>query len=132
MPFRATMPVTASGVSAAKVVATIEVPASHHGTFRPERKYSERFEPARRRYAMPTTMLIRKYAATMVQSSQVSVMRRRASGLRWLDDWAIDRRAAHTGTRRARIRALQHPHQRVRRRERSIVDGRGTVVTEER
>src|SRR6266702_910480 len=39
-PFFATMPVTASGVSAAKVVATMEVPASHHGTFLPERKYS--------------------------------------------------------------------------------------------
>src|SRR5262249_42727064 len=74
MPLRATIPVTASGVSAAKVVATIDVPASHHGTFRPERKYSERLEPARRRYAMPTTTLTRKYAATMVQSSQVSVM----------------------------------------------------------
>ena len=34
------MPVTTSGVSAANVVATIDVPASHHGTFRPERKNS--------------------------------------------------------------------------------------------
>src|SRR5438309_1166788 len=40
MPPLATIPVTASGVSAANVVATIEVPASHHGTFRPERKKS--------------------------------------------------------------------------------------------
>ena len=45
-PF-ATMPVTASGVSAANVVATIEVPASHHGMFRPERKNSLTFLPAR-------------------------------------------------------------------------------------
>src|SRR2546427_461858 len=42
------MPVTASGVSAAKVVATMEVPASHHGTFLPERKYSRVSRPARR------------------------------------------------------------------------------------
>ncbi len=35
MPKLATRPVTASGVSAAKVVATIEVPASHQETFRP-------------------------------------------------------------------------------------------------
>ncbi len=40
IPFLATNPVTASGVSAAKVVATIEVPASHQGTLRPERKNS--------------------------------------------------------------------------------------------
>ena len=39
MPSRAMMPVTASGVSAANVVATIEVPASHHGSSRPARKY---------------------------------------------------------------------------------------------
>jgi hypothetical protein len=47
MPQRATMPVTASGVSAAKVVATIEVPDSHHGTLRPDRKNSLTFLPAR-------------------------------------------------------------------------------------
>jgi len=32
--------VTTSGVSAANVVATIDVPASHQGTFLPERKNS--------------------------------------------------------------------------------------------
>jgi hypothetical protein len=37
-PYFATRPATASGVSAAKVVATIEVPASHHGSARPETK----------------------------------------------------------------------------------------------
>src|SRR5260370_15429202 len=37
-PFAYTSPVTASGVSAAKVVATMEVPASHHETFRPDTK----------------------------------------------------------------------------------------------
>ena len=37
-PCLAIKPVTASGVSAAKVVATIEVPASHQGSARPEMK----------------------------------------------------------------------------------------------
>jgi hypothetical protein len=48
MPYFTVRPVTASGVSAAKVVATIEVPASHHGIERPERKYSA-LEPDARR-----------------------------------------------------------------------------------
>ena len=47
-PFFATIPVTASGVSAAKVVATMDVPASHQGTLRPERKNSPVSRPARR------------------------------------------------------------------------------------
>src|SRR4051812_32824157 len=46
MPLVATNPVTTSGVSAANVVATIDVPASHHGTFRPERKNSLTLFPA--------------------------------------------------------------------------------------
>ena len=46
-PFAATSPVTTSGVSAAKVVATMLVPASHHGTWRPDRKYSSRLSPPR-------------------------------------------------------------------------------------
>ena len=48
MPFFATKPVTASGVSAANVVATIEVPASHHEMLRPEMKNSSVFPLARR------------------------------------------------------------------------------------
>ena len=48
MPLMATMPVTASGVSAANVVATIDVPDSHHGRSRPERKNCCRLRPARR------------------------------------------------------------------------------------
>jgi len=46
-PFATTSPVTTRGVSAANVVATIEAPASHHGTSRPERKYSVRLSPPR-------------------------------------------------------------------------------------
>ena len=39
-PLRRTMSVTRFGVSLLKVVATIESPASHHGTERPEAKNS--------------------------------------------------------------------------------------------
>jgi hypothetical protein len=54
MPLRATRPATASGVSAAKVVATIEVPASHHGRLRPVRKYSLTLRLPRFEYHRPT------------------------------------------------------------------------------
>jgi hypothetical protein len=37
-PYFDTSPATASGVSAAKVVATIEVPANHQGRERPDTK----------------------------------------------------------------------------------------------
>ena len=54
-PWRATNSVTAKGVSAAKVVATIEVPASHQGKVRPPTKYSFTDDPARREKARPIT-----------------------------------------------------------------------------
>ncbi len=47
-PRVATSPVTASGVSAANVVATIDTPASHQLTLRPETKYSLMLDPPRR------------------------------------------------------------------------------------
>src|SRR6476620_4945851 len=40
--------VTRFGVSVLKVVATIEMPTSHHGAERPEVKNSEVLDPARR------------------------------------------------------------------------------------
>src|SRR3954453_14162212 len=46
-PLRRTMSVTRFGVSALNVVATIESPASHHGTARPEAKNSDVLRPAR-------------------------------------------------------------------------------------
>jgi len=55
IPCLTVSPVTASGVSAAKVVATMEVPASHQGTCRPERKYSSALRPARPVKTSPTT-----------------------------------------------------------------------------
>src|SRR5215472_532743 len=49
MPCVYTRPVTSSGVSAEKVVATIDVPANHHETDRPETKYSSMLLPERPR-----------------------------------------------------------------------------------
>ena len=48
IPFFATSSVTASGVSAAKVVATIAVPARYQGRFLPDRKNCFRSFPAAR------------------------------------------------------------------------------------
>jgi hypothetical protein len=48
MPRVRTIPVTKSGVSTENEVATIEVPASHHGRFRPDTKNSAVDDPARR------------------------------------------------------------------------------------
>ena len=42
-----TKSVTRFGVSVEKVVATMEVPSSHHGNLRPDRKYCSRLRPAR-------------------------------------------------------------------------------------
>ena len=60
IPFCATNPVTASGVSTANVVATIETPVNHHGALRPERKYSFRLSPPRLVKARPITVESRK------------------------------------------------------------------------
>jgi hypothetical protein len=46
---------TRFGVSVENVVATIEVPRSHQGSCRPDRKYSTRPFPARRAKMSPTT-----------------------------------------------------------------------------
>ena len=72
IPFAATIPVTARGVSAANVVATMLVPASHHETLRPPTKNSSAEPVARFRYQRPIRKLARKYAATTSQSIRVS------------------------------------------------------------
>ena len=48
IPFLATSSVTARGVSAAKVVATMAVPAIYQGIFRPDKKNSLVLSPALR------------------------------------------------------------------------------------
>jgi hypothetical protein len=54
MPPFATRPETTSGVSAANVVATMEVPMSHQGSDLPETKYSSVLRLARFERRMPT------------------------------------------------------------------------------
>jgi hypothetical protein len=63
IPCCATNPVTASGVSAPNVVATIEMPASHHGTLRPDTKNSLMLFPPRRAKYRPIPRLTAKKSA---------------------------------------------------------------------
>src|SRR6186713_2255085 len=77
-PYWRTCCVTQLGVSLLKVVATIDSPASHHGTDRPEAKNSEVFRPARLPKKSAGTKQIRIVNRTMTQSRGSSVMVRRA------------------------------------------------------
>src|ERR1700716_3960829 len=74
IPFCATNPVTASGVSTANVVATIEVPVSHHGALRPDRKYSPMFLPLPRANHNPIPRLIAKNATMTAMSKGLSAI----------------------------------------------------------
>ena len=67
-PLRRTMSVTRLGVSLLKVVATIESPASHQGTERPEAKNSEVLLPARFPKKSAGTKQIRRQTTAMTQS----------------------------------------------------------------
>ena len=67
-PFCRTMSVTRLGVSLLKVVATMDSPASHHGTARPETKNSEVFLPARLPKNSAGTKQTSREARTMSQS----------------------------------------------------------------
>src|ERR1043165_9306662 len=68
------MSVTRLGVSALKVVATIDRPASHHGTERPEAKNSDVLRPARSPKNSAGPKQIKREAATISQSSAVRCM----------------------------------------------------------
>src|SRR6188508_2130558 len=68
-PLRRTMSVTRFGVSALNVVATIDKPASHQGTARPETKNSEVLRPARLPKKSAGPKQIRREARTISQSS---------------------------------------------------------------
>ena len=68
-PLRRTMSVTRFGVSLLKVVATIDRPASHHGTERPEAKNSVVFLPARLPTKSAGAKQIRTAMAATNQSS---------------------------------------------------------------
>src|SRR5437764_765907 len=74
------MSVTRLGVSLAKVVATMENPASHHGTERPETKNSEVLFPARLLKKSAGTKHSRSVATTMIQSIVWRCMEQEVSG----------------------------------------------------
>jgi hypothetical protein len=58
-------------VSVLNVVATIEMPISHHGAARPEVKYSAVFVPARRANSSAGRKQMATDAATIIQSNSV-------------------------------------------------------------
>ena len=62
------MSVTRFGVSLLNVVATIDSPASHHGTARPDAKNSEVFLPARRPRKSAGTKQIASEMVMTIQS----------------------------------------------------------------
>src|SRR3990172_8736429 len=68
MPLRATSSVTANGVSAAKVVATMAVPAMYQGMFLPERKNWPVSAPARFEYQAAMARIVMKKARITSQS----------------------------------------------------------------
>jgi hypothetical protein len=76
-----TCSVTQFGVSDENVVATIERPASHHGTERPEAKNSVVLPLERLARKSAGTKQIRIETATMTQSIQVIFMAGRGVGM---------------------------------------------------
>src|SRR6059058_2665050 len=73
-PYCRTCCVTQFGVSLLKVVATIDKPASHHGTARPEAKNSDVLFPARLPKKSAGTKQIRIVSVTITQSRVTSLM----------------------------------------------------------
>src|SRR3954464_7181587 len=73
-PYWRTCCVTQFGVSLLNVVATIESPASHHGTDRPEAKNSDVFLPPRLPKNSAGTKQTRRVSRTITQSMVWSVM----------------------------------------------------------
>src|ERR1700730_17005602 len=74
-PYWRTCWVTQFGVSLLNVVATIEIPASHHGTERPDAKNSDVLLPARLPKNKAGTKQISSDAMTMIQSTGRSFMK---------------------------------------------------------
>src|SRR5678815_4633889 len=68
-PYWRTCCVTQFGVSLLNVVATIDRPASHHGTERPDAKNSDVFLPARLPKNRAGTKQMRSVKTTIAQSS---------------------------------------------------------------
>src|SRR4030095_15762930 len=73
-PYCRTCCVTQFGVSLLNVVATIDSPASHQGTARPDAKNSDVFLPARLPKNSAGTKQLTRVNATMTQSNSWTVM----------------------------------------------------------
>ena len=82
--------VTQLGVSEENVVATIDNPASHHGTDRPDAKNSVVLDPERLARNRAGTKHTRMVTATMAQSIQETFMRE-AAGEGRTPDGALSR-----------------------------------------
>src|SRR5690606_29972540 len=67
-----TMSVTRLGVSAEKVVATIDTPSSHQGMERPPRKNSELDDPDFREAQRPIMRVTAKKSRMTIQSTRAS------------------------------------------------------------
>jgi hypothetical protein len=72
-PLVLTISATRFGVSVENVVATMDVPSSHHGMLRPDRKNELLLAPARRLTRTPIESETARIAATMIQSSVSSL-----------------------------------------------------------
>ena len=70
-PCPRTRSVTRFGVSVEKVVATMEVPSSHHGRLRPPRKNDSRFFPDFNPTRIPSSIVVIKTAPMIPQSKAV-------------------------------------------------------------
>jgi hypothetical protein len=73
MPEVTTMPERASGVSAAKVVATMDVPKSHHVVPPPDLKYCSEDALPRLIHIIPKTSERTRYPAIISQSANESI-----------------------------------------------------------
>ena len=73
-PLTLTMSVTKLGVSAEKVVATIEIPSNHQGIFLPDRKNSSLLCPDFLATANPMIRVMIKNRTMMIQSVWLSCM----------------------------------------------------------
>ena len=71
-PLVRTISVTRLGVSAEKVVATIEIPKSHQGILRPDKKKSVVLLPAERATQSPTAKVSPKNKRIIHQSKEVN------------------------------------------------------------
>ena len=84
-PFCRTISVTRLGVSAENVVATIEIPNSHQGMLRPDKKYWPESFPDLKVNDAPIASESAKKPIRMVQSMVVSSIVANMSWMMWQD-----------------------------------------------